>query len=344
MPMIESVEVTRKLLPIIFIGDVSGGMSGDRIATVNETMHESLCLLQEVSEYYSEVDIRIGVLKFSSGAQWVTHSGLVPLSDFYWNYLQAGGVSDFGAALKKLNEKMSRMEFLASDVGYMRPIYVFILGGEPTDDWENALDNILSSNRWFKEGLRVCVKVDAEVGDKTCEKIAGNKEAIIGLEELPEVLRIMVGRRVFPIGQRCPDFDEVSSSKDANPPRNNEDKPVNDRALDRSNENKTVNADKEYSLVLPSGLVTLKKDEKYVVTQCQFQVTSQEEALKPCFEIQWESAINDWCVRNIGFKDSFHLRPIRPGENNLIRGLDDFRLHIQGAIHRELCSSVYSDR
>lgn len=104
------------------------------------------------------------------------------------------------------------------------PIYVFILkGGEPSDEWENALYNILSSNRWFKEGLRVCVKVDAEVGDKTCEKIAGNKEAIIGLEDLPLLKKLVLD----PYRRLRPDLDEVSSAKDANPSRNTEDKPVN---------------------------------------------------------------------------------------------------------------------
>ena len=116
MPMIEEVaRVPRKQLPIIFIIDVSGGMSGDRIATVNETMFESLCLLQEVSEYNPDAEIKVGVLKFSSGAQWVTHSGLASLEDLYWNDLQAGGVSDLGAALKELDKKMSRREFLASE-------------------------------------------------------------------------------------------------------------------------------------------------------------------------------------------------------------------------------------
>ena len=191
MPSVEGV-VLKKVLPIIYVVDVSGSMLGDKIATVNEAMHESMNVLKEVSEDNADAEIKVGVLKFSSGAQWVTKTGLVSLEDFYWNDLQAAGVTDLGMALDELNEKMTRSSFLVSETGFCLPVFIFMSDGGPTDNWEKSFKNISSTNRWFKEGRKIAIAIGDEVDEDVLKAITGTIESVIKPKNLAELKSLIV--------------------------------------------------------------------------------------------------------------------------------------------------------
>lgn len=191
MPNVKGT-VLKKVLPIIYVVDVSGSMMGDKIATVNEAMHESMNVLKEVSEDNADADIKVGVLKFSSGAQWVTKAGLVSLEDFYWNDLQATGVTDLGMALNELNEKISRSSFLVSDTGFCLPVFIFMSDGGPTDNWQKAFANISSTNRWFKEGRKIAIAIGDEADIDVLKELAGTVEAVIKPKNLADLKSLII--------------------------------------------------------------------------------------------------------------------------------------------------------
>lgn len=191
MPSVNG-SVLKKVLPIIYVVDVSGSMIGDKIATVNEAMHESMNVLREVSEDNADAEIKVGVLKFSSGAQWVTKTGLVSLEDFYWNDLQAAGVTDLGMALNELNEKMSRSSFLVSETGFCLPVFIFMSDGEPTDNWKKAFDNIISTNRWFKEGRKIAIAIGDDTDMDVLKDLVGTVEAVIKPKNLADLKSLIV--------------------------------------------------------------------------------------------------------------------------------------------------------
>lgn len=186
----ETVEVARKVLPIIYVLDTSGSMSGDRIASVNEAMNETMEVLKDVSAKNPDAEIKVGVLKFSSGAEWVTN-GLVFMEDFYWNDLKAGGVTDFGSALNELHSKLSRSEFLVSDTGFCVPVLMFMSDGQPTDNYEKALDNINANNKWFKHATKIGIAVGEDADRDVLGKIAGNPEAVVGVNDI-ETLKMLI--------------------------------------------------------------------------------------------------------------------------------------------------------
>lgn len=195
MPDIADQEkVARKLLPIIYVLDTSGSMSGDRIAAVNAAMHETMDVLKDVSNNNPTAELKIGVLQFSSGAKWITN-GLVFMEDFYWNDLKAGGLTDFGSALNELNQKLSRNGgFLTSDVGYKVPVIIFMTDGDPTDDYESALKKISANNKWFKCATKIAIAVGDGANKAVLEKIAGSIEGVIGvddLETLKQLIRVV---------------------------------------------------------------------------------------------------------------------------------------------------------
>ncbi len=179
----ETVEVARKVLPIIYVLDTSGSMDGDRIASVNEAMNETMEVLKDVSAKNPDAQIKVGVLKFSSGAEWVTN-GLVFMEDFYWNDLKAGGVTDLGSALKELNDKLSRNSLLVSDTGFCVPVLMFMSDGQPTDNYEKALEDINNHNKWFRYATKIGIAVGDDADRDVLGKIAGNKEAVVAVNDV----------------------------------------------------------------------------------------------------------------------------------------------------------------
>lgn len=118
----ETEKIARKLLPIIYVLDTSGSMEGSRIAAVNAAMNETMEVLKDVSSKNPTAELKIAVLQFSSGPQWVTE--ILFYGRFYWNDLKAGGLTDFGSALNELDNKLSRAQFLTSEVGFKAPVII----------------------------------------------------------------------------------------------------------------------------------------------------------------------------------------------------------------------------
>jgi len=104
----------RRVLPIIFIVETSGGMAGHRITAVNEAFERLLPLLNDVSDECNDFEIKIALLEFSSDAHWID-DGLKPLPEFKFQELQAGGLADAGKAFSALNEKLNRKMGFLSD-------------------------------------------------------------------------------------------------------------------------------------------------------------------------------------------------------------------------------------
>ena len=181
----ETVEVARKVLPIVYVLDTSGSMTGDRIAAVNEAMNETMEVLRDVSAHNPDAEIKVGVLKFSTNAEWVTN-GLVFMDDFFWNNLEAGGTTEVATALTALHNKLSRSEFLVSDTGFCIPVLIFMSDGEPTDPgvWESKLEWVKNNNKWFKYATKIAIAVGDDA-DKNClAKLVGNSEAVVAVNDL----------------------------------------------------------------------------------------------------------------------------------------------------------------
>ncbi|MCD7841640.1 MAG: VWA domain-containing protein [Lachnospiraceae bacterium] len=193
MPSVVNEAVARKLLPIIYVIDTSGSMIGDRIASVNEAMNDSVEVLKDVSENNPTAELKIGVMQFDSNVRWVTN-GLVFLEDYYWNDLSAGGLTSLGAALDELNEKLSRKELLSSDVGYKAPVIIFMSDGYPTDDYIKSLKKVRDGNKWFKIATKIAIGVGDDFDKAALTDVVGNSEAVIQVndnETLKKLIRVV---------------------------------------------------------------------------------------------------------------------------------------------------------
>lgn len=182
--MNEMEPVARPLLPMFFVLDTSGSMSGQPISILNHAMEETIDIVGNFAASNPDALLKIGVLQFSSGAKWIQPKGLEELEDFIFNPLSAGGLTDMGAALSELNEKLSRRFFLTSTTGRCKPIIIFMTDGQPTDNWEAALKNINERNKWYQNSIKIGFAVGDQANIEVISRIVGNSEAVIQTSDL----------------------------------------------------------------------------------------------------------------------------------------------------------------
>lgn len=170
--------VARPLLPIFFVLDTSGSMTGQPISILNHTVEETKSILENFAAANADAAMKIGLLEFSSGAKWMQPKGLEELKDFVYNPLTAGGLTDLGAALYELDEKLSRKAFLVSTTGRCMPIIIFMTDGQPTDDWMGGLSKI-KNNKWYQHAIKIGFAVGAQANASIISEVVGNSEAVI---------------------------------------------------------------------------------------------------------------------------------------------------------------------
>lgn len=180
MSMLENITPSpRKVMTIFYLIDTSESMSGIRIGTVNAAMEECQDMLKEISQANDDAEIRVAVMQFSSGCSWITSNvEPVDLEMWQWCDLQAGGITDLGAALIELDSKLSRNEFLKSQTGAYAPVILLFSDGGPTDNWKKGLEQ-LKKNNWFKHAVKIAIDIDSGSDRSVLEAFTGHPEAIL---------------------------------------------------------------------------------------------------------------------------------------------------------------------
>ena len=189
MPIVPEF-IPRKLLPVFCVLDIPMSMDEEQITRVNTIMLEMVDLLREKANKLYSSELRIAVLQSYGTSQWLT-DGLISPEDFSWQGLKASGASNFGNTLNELNNKLSRAQFLVSEVGFKAPVIIFMSDGEPTDDYESALNKIKSNNKWFQVATKIAIAVGDDANIQVLQKIAGNKEAVIKVDDLETLKKLI---------------------------------------------------------------------------------------------------------------------------------------------------------
>ncbi len=186
----------RRVMTLFLLVDTSGSMTvNGNIGKVNSAIEEMIPLLQEVSDKNADAEIKIAVLSFSSGCRWVTHDisgnvGAESLETFFWNDLEAGGLTDMGMAFTELESKLSRRSFLASSTGAYAPVIILLSDGQPTDNWQQGIEK-LKKNNWYRCATKIAISVDN--GDsKVLTAFTGTTESVLqvnsGRDDLKNLL------------------------------------------------------------------------------------------------------------------------------------------------------------
>lgn len=178
MSLTDEVDIPRRTMVLFFVVDTSGSMAGSKIGTVNTAIEETLPVIRDVSDDNADAEIKVAALSFSDGATWITSAGPMELDQFHWNGLEAGGLTDFGAACHALNEKLSTKAFMKEATGSFAPAIFLLSDGEPTDDWKEGLA-VLKQNNWFKASVKVAMAIGSDANKDVLKEFTGHMEAVL---------------------------------------------------------------------------------------------------------------------------------------------------------------------
>jgi uncharacterized protein YegL len=189
MNLLDSETIPRRTMVLFFVVDTSMSMSGSKIRNVNTVLHEILPELKDISVENADSEIKIAVLEFSSGAEWV-YDKPVKADIFCWHDLKADGITDLGEACKMLNQKLSRSQFMQEVVGSFAPVIILLSDGAPTDNYKKELD-VLKGNKWFKSAIKIAIAIGEEANQEVLKEFTGNMECVLEANN-PSVLRKMI--------------------------------------------------------------------------------------------------------------------------------------------------------
>ena len=180
--------IPKRVMPIFFLIDTSGSMEGKKIGAVNSAIEELIPDLRHLSESQADSEIKLSVLKFSTGCEWVTPA-LMSLDAFDdWEPLDANGLTDLGAAFLELNDKLSKNGFMdrgAASSGFYAPVILLLSDGEPTDDYLTALKK-LQQNKWYQAALKIAIAIGEDANREVLKKAIRNVELLFKRHRKPQ--------------------------------------------------------------------------------------------------------------------------------------------------------------
>lgn len=183
-------EIPRKVMTLFYLVDTSGSMSGAKIGALNTAVRETLPIIKEISENNSDSKIKISVLEFSCGCEWM-YPMPTEIETFEWRDLQAGGLTSLGEAYDNLSQKLSHSHgFMMEATGSFAPVIILLSDGAPTDHPEYALEK-LRSNNWFKVATKIAIAIGDDCIKSTLIDFTGNEEAVLTVHNVDELKKII---------------------------------------------------------------------------------------------------------------------------------------------------------
>ena len=185
--------IPKRVMPIFFLIDTSGSMEGKKIGQVNAAIEEMIPELRDISDSQSDSEIKMAVMKFSTGCEWVTPS-LMSLDAFDdWEPLEAEGLTDLGAAFQELNSKLSKDGFMnrsSASSGFHQPVFILLSDGEPTDDWVTALKQ-LQQNKWYKSSIKIAIAIGDDANCDVLKKAIKNPELLFNVSNVGNLKKVI---------------------------------------------------------------------------------------------------------------------------------------------------------
>lgn len=191
MPKIDDLDIKpRRALNLFYVLDTSNSMTGDSIDTLNTAMQTTIEVLADHALKNADAQLKISVLEFNSGCEWLQPDGPEDAVDFIWTGVTAKGITDMGHALDELNSKLTKDEYLKSSTGAYLPIIIFMTDGFATDNYKKHLD-IIRKNRWFAHATKIGFALGDNPDKQMIAEIVGNSEAVLATKDLDIFSRLI---------------------------------------------------------------------------------------------------------------------------------------------------------
>ena len=186
---LETMAPAKKSMVIFFLVDTSTSMQGSKMDSLNKVMGDVLPELIGVGE--AGTDVKIAVMSFASGCEWITPEPVLVEEYQRWENLEADGVTDLGEACEELCNKLSRNSFLHSPSLSYAPVIFLMTDGYPTDNYKKGFE-MLRKNRWFKYGLKIALAIGSNVDMEVLQEFVDDEELVLqayGADMLKKLVR-----------------------------------------------------------------------------------------------------------------------------------------------------------
>jgi len=143
-----------RTLFLLYLVDTSGSMEGEKIASVNAGIRNSIPELQELEKHTPGVEIVAQIITFDSEAHRI-YPQPVPISQLKFTPLEVGHLSNMGAGLTLARDEFKK---LADSGGkYKKPVMVVLSDGA-VQDWEIPFKELLTI-KLANASQRICFAV-----------------------------------------------------------------------------------------------------------------------------------------------------------------------------------------
>lgn len=177
-------QIARRPLHFFLLVDCSGSMALDgRIQALNTAVREAIPHMRRSAAANVGAEVFIRVIAFSNGAHWHVAEPM-SVHDFSWSDVTASGVTDLGAALRLLTEAVSGD---AMPQRALPPVAVLVSDGQPTDDFEAALAELVATD-WGAPMVRLAIAIGRDADREVLQSFIGNAEVRPVSAAYPEAL------------------------------------------------------------------------------------------------------------------------------------------------------------
>jgi uncharacterized protein YegL len=159
---------TARPLPLVLLLDTSGSMLGTNIDSLNYAVNEMISSLCEEDDIRAE--IHLSIITFGGSAQIVQE--LAPISKVKFKELLANGNTPMGAAFSLAQNLIEDKSIIPSRA--YTPTVVLVSDGQPNDEWETSLKNLLSSER-AKKAMRMVMGIGDDADEEMLQKFSEHK-------------------------------------------------------------------------------------------------------------------------------------------------------------------------
>ncbi len=189
MPERPGGKLASRPLHFVWIADCSGSMAFDgKIQALNNAIREAVPHMRTAAEQNPHAELLVRAMRFGTGAQWHIAEP-TPINSFAWTNLSAGGLTDLGAAMRLVTESL-RVPPMTDRA--LPPVLVLISDGHPTDDHDQAVDELLALP-WGQRALRLAIAIGRDADHDVLERFVADPSVGVVSAASPEELVQLIG-------------------------------------------------------------------------------------------------------------------------------------------------------
>ena len=307
MPSIEDLKsIPRRTKLVVYVLDTSGSMNGEKLVAVKSALKYDLEKINYYQENEADLNYLVQILTFDSEINWFPSNGPTDAKSIVSQIelIEAGGLTDVGKALTELNAKLNRKKLLQDyESGCELPTIVFLADGYATDNYSNALNEILKNN-WYKHASKFGLALGDDADLSMVKAVTNDDARYIEIKDLHEGMigranliahalgRVSICGSLLPSDEDTIDWDQDSSDssdhigsaiefgKNVLLPKGREG--VGEQKQSLAGDKNDVESTPLFIMNIDGIEIPLYEGENKIL-KCQIMKCSPEEALNPAF-------------------------------------------------------------